>query len=102
MADLAGTWTVSVSTPMGKQKGAWVFEQNADGSWGGTMEAMGNVNAWNSVSVDGNSFTCEFSMKVMGMEMDGTVEGTLSDDGATIAGKNITKMGAADFDGERA
>lgn len=98
---LAGTWNVSMNTPMGKMQGVFTFVENEDGSWGGTNTAMNSTNDWDSVSVDGNEFKTEFTMNSPMGKMSGTVNGVLDEATDTISGQNVTSMGAAEFTGTR-
>jgi len=97
MSNLAGTWNSTMKTPMGDMQGVWFFEEAADGTWGGTNSAMGSSDPWLTVTVDGDNFTADYEMTMMGMKMAGVVKGVIGADGTTATGQVVTSMGASDF-----
>ncbi|MDR0459674.1 MAG: hypothetical protein LBG68_04315 [Coriobacteriales bacterium] len=101
MSTVAGTWTIKIKTPMGEMVGVWVFEENADGTWGGTNSAMGNTSPWDSLAVEGNQFQAQYTMESPMGKMSGGVQGVYDADSDTISGVNISSMGNADFTGAR-
>ena len=54
----AGTYTMEMNTPMGKQEGKLVIE-SADGALTGHMESMGNKADIENGKVDGDKMTWE-------------------------------------------
>lgn len=84
---VAGTWNVTVKTPMGEQKGTLTVEPNGDTFTGRLESSMGAAEV-NDGKVSGDSLTWKMDMKVpmpMTLDCEATVSGdTLS--GAVKAG----------------
>jgi len=52
----AGTWNLTIDTPIGKQHARLEFAENADGTWHGTAHAdgTGETSDLSDIAVDGN------------------------------------------------
>jgi hypothetical protein len=98
----AGTWNMTIDTPIGKQKATLVLSQGADGSWSGTSESLdtGEKSDLTDVAVNGNDITWHQSVtKPMKLNLKCNV--TL--DGDTLSGKAKAGMfPAVTMTGERA
>ena len=98
---IAGTWTSTMKSAFGDMTGTWMFEE-VNGVWGGTNTGMGSTAPWDSVVVDGNSITAEYTMNSAMGKMSGTVQGIYNPETDTIAGLSVSSMGGIEFTAVRA
>ena len=95
---VAGTYEVTLKTPMGMKKGELVLEEN-NGIISGKMVALGKENAIEPGKVEGNHFTFGGKLKTpVGMTAY-TCEGDV--DGDAIVGTVMTKKGNLPLKGSR-
>ena len=97
---LAGTYTTTVKSPMGDQKGTLTVNQGDGDSWTGTMAGgMGSMDITDG-RIDGNTLRWTMDMTVP-MPMKLTCEASV--DGDTLTGKvNAGAFGDMPLSGERA
>ena len=98
----AGTWNMTIDTPLGKQKAVLVLEQAADGGWSGTSESLdsGEKSALTDVKVEGNEVTWHQAV-TKPMKLNLKCNATI--DGDTLSGKAKAGMfPAVSMTGERA
>jgi hypothetical protein len=95
---IAGTWQVSMDTPIGTQKFTWSLAQ-ANGAWVGTMQGPTGAATLNSIAVDGNAFSCETDVTSPMGTIHLAFRGACSGD--TITGKCSTMFGDQTFAGTR-
>ncbi len=93
---VAGKWQLTVNTPMGKQTP--ILTLNEDGT-GSLNSPQGDV-AFSGGKVDGNKVETPITLKVMGRDLDATLEVTV--DGDSVSGQIKTPMGNSNFTGEKA
>jgi hypothetical protein len=98
----AGTWNMTIDTPIGKQHATLVFTENADGSWAGTSRSTesGEEGPLEDLAVAGNEVTWHQSVtKPMKLNLKCTV----TIDGDKLSGKAKAGMfPAVTMNGERA
>jgi hypothetical protein len=97
----AGTWNLTIDTPMGKQHGRLVLTQTADG-WEGTSTSVesGEEATLANVKVDGNEASWEQTV-TKPMKLNLKINVTI--DGDTLTGKAKAGMfPAVNMTGERA
>ena len=98
----AGTWNMTIDTPIGKQKATLVLSQGAGGSWSGTSESLdtGEKGELTDVTVNGNDVSWHQSVtKPMKLNLKCNV----TIDGDTLSGKAKAGMfPAVTMTGERA
>jgi len=98
----AGTWNLTIDTPIGKQHATLVLTENADGSWEGTSRSLdsGEEGALADLTVDGNDVGWHQSVtKPMKLNLKVTV----TIDGDKLSGKAKAGMfPAVTMTGERA
>ena len=96
---VAGTYTTTVKSPMGDQKGTLTVNQGDGNSWTGTMAGgLGSMDIKDG-TVDGNTLHWTMDMTVP-MPMKLTCEATV--DGDTLTGKvNAGAFGDMPLSGER-
>jgi hypothetical protein len=98
----AGTWNMTIDTPIGKQHATLVLTENADGSWAGTSRSLdsGEEGALTDLTVEGNDVTWHQSVtKPMKLNLKCTV----TIDGDKLSGKAKAGMfPAVTMTGERA
>src|SRR5262245_22032120 len=96
---VAGQWTVTMDTPLGKQQVSLTFAE-AGGNWTGTLSGhrIGTAGL-TAINVAGSSVTCESKvntpMGVVQLALQGTVEGD------SLSGVCKTTFGNANFTGVR-
>jgi hypothetical protein len=98
----AGTWNMTIDTPIGKQQATLVLIENADGSWEGTSRShdSGEEGPLTDLTVDGNEVSWHQSVtKPMKLNLKCTV----TIDGDKLTGKAKAGMfPAVTMNGERA
>jgi hypothetical protein len=98
----AGTWNLTIDTPIGKQHATLVLTENADGSWEGTSHSTdsGEESALADLAVDGNEVSWHQSV-TKPMKLNLKVTATI--DGDKLSGKAKAGMfPAVTMNGERA
>jgi hypothetical protein len=97
----AGTWNITVDTPMGKQHATTVLTENADGSWEGSSRAeTGEESPLTDISINGNEGTWH---QAITKPMKLNVKSTVTFDGDKLTGKAKAGMfPAMTMTGERA
>ena len=93
---IAGKWQLTVNTPMGKQTP--VLTLNDDGT--GSMNSPQGEVAISGAKIDGNKVEAPVTLKVMGRDLQATLEVTV--DGDSVSGQIKTPMGNSNFTGEKA
>jgi hypothetical protein len=98
----AGTWDLTIDTPMGKQYGRLELIENPDGSWQGTSlsKDSGEEAPLTDISVNGNEVSWQ---QAVTKPMKLNLKCTVTVDGDTLTGK--AKAGifpAVSMTGERA
>lgn len=79
-ADVAGSWTLSVSTDNGVTTPSMTLEQDGPALTGHySSDALGEQDV--SGTVDGNAVTISFDASLQGQSVDVVYRGTLGDDG---------------------
>lgn len=92
----AGTWQISMNTPMGVQGGTITI--NEDGS-GMVTDAMGQPCVLQELKIDGNKFTAKAEVNSPMGKMPTTLDAAVAGD--TISGTMQTPMGPLQFSGNR-
>jgi len=98
----AGTWNLTIDTPIGKQHGRLELSQGADGSWTGTSVAVdtGEESPLTDVTVDGNEVSWH---QTVTKPMKLNLKCTVTIDGDKLSGKAKAGMfPAVNMTGERA
>lgn len=98
----AGTWNMTIDTPIGKQKAVLVLDQNADGTWSGTSESLdsGEKSALTDVTVNGDEVSWH---QAVTKPMKLNLKCNITIDGDTLTGKAKAGMfPAVNMTGERA
>lgn len=98
----AGTWNLTIDTPIGKQHGRLELSQAADGSWQGTSVAAdtGEESPLTDIKVNGNEVSWHQSV-TKPMKLNLKVNVTI--DGDKLSGKAKAGMfPAVNMTGERA
>lgn len=91
-----GTWEISTNTPMGKQSGDMVI--NEDGT--GTMtDPMGGPAPLQDLTIDGNNFSAKADVNTPMGKITMSLSGAA--DGDAISGSFQTPMGPMEFSGSR-
>ena len=93
---VAGKWQLTVNTPMGKQTPVLTLDDSGNGS---LNSPQGDV-AITGGKVDGNKVTAPVTLKVMGRDLQATLE--INVDGDKVSGEIKTPMGNSNFTGEKA
>jgi hypothetical protein len=94
-----GTWNITLTTPMGPQKGTLVLEAQGSALGGSMSSPMGKITI-ESGTVDGDTAT--WTAKVSA-PMAMTVECSATVDGDSISGEaKLGSFGTAPFNGSRA
>ncbi len=98
----AGTWNMTIDTPLGKQTAILVFDLDADGTWSGTAQSTdsGEKSALTDVTVNGNDVSWQQAI-TKPMKLNVKCNATI--DGDTLTGKAKAGMfPAVNMTGERA
>jgi hypothetical protein len=98
----AGTWNMTIDTPIGKQHAKLELNQGADGSWSGTSESAdtGEKSDLTDIKVDGNEVSWH---QAVTKPMKLNLKCTVSIDGDKLSGKAKAGMfPAVSMNGERA
>jgi hypothetical protein len=98
----AGTWNMTIDTPIGKQHATLVLIQGADGSWSGTSESLdsGEKGELTDVTVAGNDVSWH---QTVTKPMKLNLKCTVTIDGDKLSGKAKAGMfPAVTMTGERA
>jgi hypothetical protein len=98
----AGTWNMTIDTPIGKQKARLELSQTADGAWEGTSQSTesGETSALSDIKVDGDNV--EWHQAVT-KPMKLNLKVTVTIDGDKLSGKAKAGMfPAVSMTGERA
>lgn len=98
----AGTWNMTIDTPIGKQHAKLELTQGADGNWSGTSESLdsGEKSDLTDISVAGNEVTWH---QAVTKPMKLNLKCTVTIDGDTLSGKAKAGMfPAVTMTGERA
>jgi hypothetical protein len=98
----AGTWNMTIDTPIGKQHARLELTENADGTWQGTSLSIdsGETSSLTDISVNGNDVSWQ---QAVTKPMKLNLKCTVTIDGDTLSGK--AKAGlfpAVTMTGERA
>lgn len=97
----AGTWNMTIDTPIGKQHARLELSQAADGTWQGTSYSAdsGEESALTDISVQGNEVTWH---QAVTKPMKLNLKCTVTIDGDTLTGKAKAGMfPAVNMTGER-
>jgi hypothetical protein len=98
----AGTWNMTIDTPIGKQQARLELSQGADGAWTGTSHSLdsGETAPLTDIKVEGNEVSWHQSVtKPMKLNL----KCTATIDGDTLSGKAKAGMfPAVSMTGERA
>ena len=96
--NLAGTWQITMDTPIGTQKFTWDLAADGNG-WRGTMNAATGTSELSNVQVGGGNIACKARVTTPLGAVDVTFEGVVTDD--RIGGTCRTQFGNFQFSGER-
>jgi len=99
---VAGTWNITVDTPIGKQRARLELSQAADGTWQGTSQSVdsGEEYELTDITVEGNDVTWHQAVTT---PMKLNLECNVTIDGDTLSGKAKAGMfPAVNITGERA
>lgn len=103
MNKLDGIWNITVHTFIGDQFSTHTYLAEGDVLTGKVKDkGNGNETAILDGKIDGSKFSYQFELKIPIGKMKFTLEGEISEDGATIKGKSKNAMGKFDFSGTRA
>ena len=94
-AGLVGTWTVTAEGRRGPAESKLVIERTDDGYAGTTQREGRDARELRNIRTDGDSFSFETTVRVMGMGIDLTYSGTVS--GNSISGVIDTPRGERPF-----
>jgi hypothetical protein len=98
----AGTWNMTIDTPIGKQHATLELAENADGTWTGTSHSVdsGETSDLSDLSVNGNEVTWH---QAVTKPMKLNLKCTVTIDGDKLSGKAKAGMfPAVSMTGERA
>lgn len=96
MSDFNGTWAVTINTPMGKQEGTLILNQEGD-SLSGSMAAQGDTAEIKNGKVEGETATWNVDVT---KPMPLTLGFNASKTGDNLTGKvALGAFGQADFEG---
>jgi hypothetical protein len=98
----AGTWNMTIDTPIGKQHARLELTENADGSWTGTSHSVdsGETSDLTDISVSGDEVTWQ---QAVTKPMKLNLKCTVTVDGDKLSGKAKAGMfPAVNMTGERA
>ncbi len=97
-AELAGHWTLSISTPRGEQNPTLEVVQK-DGLYTGTYHSLRGPVPLDNVTTDGSGFSFDITITVPIGDIDVSYTGTI--DGDTMSGKVVNPRGEVPFTGVR-
>ena len=97
-AELAGSWTLTIDTPRGKQNPKLDVVQK-DGAYSGTYHSLRGPVEINNVQTDGKAFSFDIQISVPIGVIDVTYSGTIDGDG--MDGKVVNPRGEVPFAGVR-
>lgn len=97
---IAGTWNISMNTPMGPQSATLTISEEGGAFKGSLTDPMGGPpSELEDLAIDGTRFTCKAEvnspMGKMLLDLDGTA------DGDSISGNFSTPMGPLPYSGQR-
>jgi hypothetical protein len=98
----AGTWNMTIDTPIGKQHARLELSEGADGAWAGTSHSIdsGETAPLTDISVNGNEVTWH---QTVTKPMKLNLKCTVTIEGDTLSGKAKAGMfPAVTMTGERA
>lgn len=95
---VAGTWRITMDTPIGAQKFTWDLADTGSG-WQGTMNAATGASQLSAVQVAGSNFGCQARVATPLGAVDVVFEGVVT--GERIGGTCRTQYGNFQFSGER-
>jgi hypothetical protein len=98
----AGTWNMTIDTPLGKQHATLELTENGDGTWKGTSHSndSGETSDLNDISVNGNDVSWQ---QAVTKPMKLNLKVSITIDGNTLSGKAKAGMfPAVKMTGERA
>ena len=93
---IAGKWQLTVNTPMGKQTP--ILTLSDDGS--GSLDSPQGEVAISGAKIDGNKVEAPVTLKVMGRDLQATLEVEVNGD--SVSGQIKTPMGNSNFTGDKA
>jgi len=97
-ANVAGTWSMTVESPMGSGNPVFVLEQSGSEVSGSYKGALGEAPVKGTVK--GNEVALKYSIDAQGMSLEITYAGTV--EGNTIKGKvSYGDMGEGTFTGKK-
>ena len=94
----AGTWQLTVNTPMGTQTPTLTLAEEG-GKLSGTLQSPMFSTDFGDGTIEGNDLSWAMTIEAMGQKIELTVAATL--DGDSMSGKMNSPMGASDFTGKR-
>lgn len=98
LAELAGSWTLSIDTPRGMQNPQLIVQRDGD-TYSGTYHSLRGPIAIENVRTDGQAFSFEMQITVPIGAIDVVYAGTIDGDSMTGAVEN--PRGKVPFSGKR-